>query len=445
MTLLEQIKNAGIIGLGGAGFPTHIKMDSKPDILIINCAECEPVLRNDRALILKYSDKMVGAIDALSKHFGGIRSVFAIKENYTEEIRMLEEAIAKRSSSAEIFLLKGYYPAGDEQLVVYEVTGTPVPPLGIPLDVGAVVSNAATLYSIGNAMEGLPLIKRLVTVAGEVNDPQVVRVPIGTSYQSIISACGGAKTEDYMVVSGGPMMGKRMTREEAQSKFAGKTTSGILLLKNDSKIAKNERVGIELMKRRAASVCIQCRQCTDLCPRHLTGHPIEPHRIMRAFAYSGDMQDMLQFDKVQEAALCSECGVCELYACPMGLRPRTINGILKKLLKEKGYRYEKGKNQQDVHFYRSDRLAPSRRAASRAGVGEYYDQVRTDFVDLAPSRVEILLSQGIGVPAEPVVKTGDKVGIGDLIARCPEGKLGSDCHASIGGTVKVLDDRIIIE
>ena len=446
MNVVESIKNAGVVGLGGAGFPTHIKLLKKPETLIVNCAECEPLLRNDRYIMRHFADKLVNAIEALNAHFGGINCVFATKADYREEISALEKAIADKDSSAEIHLLKGYYPVGDEQMTVYEVTGRTVPPAGLPADIGCTVINAATLYSVDNALSGLPLIKKFVTVTGEVKNPSVIRVPVGTSFSDCVKLAGGALTEDYTVVSGGPMMGTRMSKEEAQGECVLKTTSGIIILPREGVISRLAEADIRHIRNRAASSCIQCSYCTEYCPRHLVGHPLEPHKIMRRLAYAPDISTLLDDGKIKEAALCCECGICELYACPMGLQPRAVNSLIKQMLKERGVCYEKGKGLSAPDDFREGRLVPTMRAAARAGVSEYYNAVSAEsFIDYTPRKVALYLKQGAGAAAKPVTAAGDRVKAGELIAKCPENALGSDLHASIDGTVKVYADRITIE
>ena len=444
MDIIEKIKNAGIVGLGGAGFPTHIKLKTKPEYLIINGAECEPLLRNDRYIMKHFADKLVNAIDTLNAYYGGIRCIFATKLEYKEETKALQDAIEKAKSKAEIFLLKAYYPAGDEQLIVYEVTDRVVPSGGIPLDVGCVVCNVATLYSINNAISGIPLTKKFITVTGEVKNPTVIRVPIGTSFSECIKLAGGANLSDYMVISGGPMMGMRMSREEAMDSIVTKTTSGIILISLNSRIANLENTTLEHIKNRAKSSCIQCSYCTEMCPRNLLGLPIEPHKIMRKLIYADDIRSMLDDESVQAASICCQCGVCELYACPMGLQPRTVISVVRQELIKKGIRFEKGKGQKDVSEFRDVRNIPSKRAAARAEVIDYYYSCGTNSImDYMPKSVRILLKQGIGKASEAVVRSGDSVKLGQLIAECKDG-VGNNLHATIDGRVKVYDDMIII-
>ena len=196
---------------------------------------------------------------------------------------------------------------------------------------------------------------------------------------------------------------------------------------------------------RAKSVCIQCRTCTDLCPRHLLGHPLEPHRIMRQMAYAPDAGQLLAEVDIQRAMLCSECGVCEVVACPMGLHPRQVNVFLKGKLRASGFRYQRPAGPFAAKQARPERLIPTARAASRAGVGAYQSLRIDSLQELKPQRVEILLQQHIGAPAKAVVKAGEQVQPNQLVAACPEGALGANIHTGIGGTVISVGDRIVIE
>ena len=447
MDLLKCIQDAGIVGCGGAGFPTHVKYKgAKVEYLIINGAECEPLLRTDRYIMIHEADRIVAAVEAAGKLLEAKYCKIALKHTYKEEIKALETAIAKRKSFVEIALLGSFYPAGDEQTIVYEVSGRVVPPSGIPLNVGCVVSNVATMLCISDAMEGRPFTEKYLTVTGEVNHPVVVKVPVGTSFNDCIALAGGARKSRYFIVSGGPMMGKRMTMEEAGNAVVTKTTSGILVLPEDGQIARKTEITLTHMFNRAKSACIQCRFCTDMCPRHLLGHPLAPNKIMRKLAMSSDIPSMLNDPDVQNAALCCECGICEDYACPMGLQPKRVNQVVKGALREAGIRYQREEGAvytPDIN--REGRKIPAKRVAARVGVAPWADLKIDELVTGTPSKVEIPVSMHIGAPSEPVVKKGDTVSAGQLIARCPDGAMGADIHASIDGKVASVGKTIVIE
>ena len=444
MGIVDQIRDAGIVGCGGAGFPTHKKLTDSMEYLIINGAECEPLLRTDRYIMLNKAPDMVRALQALQAELSIQHCVIAVKHHYQDEIAALRQAIAQANADIAIHELESFYPAGDEQTIVYEVTGRVVPPAGIPGMVGCVVNNVATIYAISQAMDGVPFTQKFLTVTGEVKHPTVLCVPVGTSYKECLEMAGGTNYSSYFVVSGGPMMGKSMTQEEAETAVVTKTTSGILVLPENGYHARTNEVDLTRMISRARSACIQCTACTQLCPRHMLGHPIEPHRIMRAMATGANMEDLLQHPAVRNAALCCSCGVCEVYACPMGLFPRKINTMLKGELGKAGIRYQSTQDSWEANPIREARLAPSERTAARAGVRKYYDYEIRELQVGDPSRVEIPVNMHIGAPAVPVVNVGDHVNVGDLIAQPPEGAMGALIHASISGRVDAVGNRIVI-
>ena len=444
MNLMEKIYIAGVVGCGGAGFPTHKKICGKVEDFIVNGVECEPLLRTDRTIMRLHADRLVTTAAAIGKYLSAKRVTIATKRAYREEVEALEKAIARRKAKVTLHLLDSFYPAGDEQVLVHEVTGRTVPPAGIPLMVGAVVDNAATVLAVADAMEDKPLTHKYLTVTGEVAAPKVLRVPVGTSFARCIQLAGGALAEDYFVVAGGPMMGRSMTREQAMGEVVTKTTSGILVLPADGPHANRYHLSVEKMLNRARSACIQCSYCTQLCPRALLGHPLAPHRVMRKMAMA-PVSEMLDDPDILNAALCCECGVCELYACPMGLNPRKVNALVKGELAKAGIRYGGFQGELVTSGEREERKAPSKKAAARAGVLKYYDYQITDLVEDEPDRVEVPVKMHIGAPSVPVVKAGDTVEAGQLIAQCPENALGAQIHAPIAGTVREVGARIVIE
>ena len=224
-----------------------------------------------------------------------------------------------------------------------------------------------------------------------------------------------------------------------------KTTSGILILPEEGAIGRASRISLAHMKNRAAAACIQCSYCTELCPRHLLGHPLEPHKIMRKLALGEEITSLLGDSDVQKAALCCQCGVCESYACPMGLQPRRVNALIKEELGKAGIRYPKDGGDYVPLPERRSRKIPTERAAARAGVLEWYHTGLDRMEEFQPDIVTLPLNQQIGAPCQPVVREGDQVSEGQLVARCPEGKLGANLHASITGTVTRVGDAIVIQ
>lgn len=445
MGIVEKIEAAGIVGCGGAGFPTHKKLGGGIQCLIVNGAECEPLLRTDRYIMRSKAPQIVKAVSALADELQIPRCVIALKEHYHEEMAALKQAIDQADAKIELHALESFYPAGDEQTLVYEVTGRVVPPGGIPIAVGAVVSNAATVYAISEAMDGIPFTQKYLTVTGEVRRPVVLRVPVGTSFRTCLELAGGPIPDEFFLVSGGPMMGRPMPMSELDDAVVTKTTSGILVLPADGPHARSNETSIRSMLNRARSACIQCTFCTQLCPRYLLGHPLQPNRIMRKLAVSGPVQNLLNDPVIQSAQLCCECGVCELYACPMGLAPRKINSMLKKELATAHIRRQGGKEAPVPSPWREERKVPTERAAARAGVLKYSRYEIKEFLTAQPDRVSVPLQMHVGPPAVSVVREGDYVEAGALIARSREGALGAVIHASISGRVRSVGERIVIE
>ena len=446
MNILDRIFDAGIVGCGGAGFPTHVKLNTEVEYFIVNAAECEPLLRTDRYTMKHRAYDIIDAIDAVGEHLRARKRVIAIKEHYHDEIACLEEAIKAKNSSAEFCFLENFYPAGDEQIMVYEVTGRVIPPSGIPSTVSAVVSNVGTVAAISDAMKGIPLTQKIITVTGDVNVPTIVSCPVGTPIQEVIDA-GDPIPERYTVILGGPLMGRRVGMDDIHKEYVTKTSSGVIVLDENSHLSGRRNTTIETMLRMAKAACIQCSFCTELCTRHMLGHPLQPHKIMRKLAYNSDIDAILDDNDVRQALICSECGVCEEYACPMGLQPRRINKMLKTVYGQNKVKYQREERDEwTAHEAREGRKVPSKRIAARMGVDQYYDFVINDCKELEPRCVTISTRMHIGAPAKPVVSAGSRVKKGDIIAAVGRDQMGANIHASIDGTVTYADDsKIVIE
>ena len=335
MELLDQIYRAGVVGAGGAGFPTHIKLKCNVEYLLVNAAECEPLIQTDKYIMRHNADKIIKALNLMAPLVGADKVIIAIKGKYEREIQALQNAIKELDSKVELFYLKSIYPAGDEQVIVYEVTGRVIPPGGIPLNVGAVVSNVATVLNIYDATIGKSVTDKIITVTGEVNNPTLLSVPIGTPVSNCIKAAGGLSIKDYCVIMGGPMMGRILSSDEVEKRSITKTDGGIIVLPSDHYIRARKSLSVQHIINQTKSACIQCSYCTQMCPRYLLGHPLRPHKIMRAISMSLDHSEEI----FKEALICSECGICEMYACPMGISPRQVNIMIKNELRQKGVKF----------------------------------------------------------------------------------------------------------
>ncbi|HBT46842.1 MAG TPA: electron transport complex protein RnfC [Peptococcaceae bacterium] len=433
--VINRIAAAGVVGAGGGGFPTAFKLKTGRRVrtVIVNGAECEPLLKVDQELMARYPAELLAALAAVVEATGADLGVVALKEKY-KEARAAMEAVIGSYPGLKLHLLPDVYPMGDEHLLTYNVTGQTIPPGGLPLDAGAVVINVETLYNIRRALEGLPVTHKYVSVTGAVRRPITVKVPVGTPVEVLLELAGGPYAEGYLLVEGGPCMGK-VTGPDAP---VSKTTKGLIVLPLDHPLAAVYQRDLNRGLKLALSVCCQCRQCTDFCPRHLLGHPLEPHRIMRAVTYG--LADVA----LPQALLCSECGLCDLYACPFNLSPRQVNRRIKAELREKGFRPGGWAGSQPLPL-RDGRRVPTGRLVERLGLKEYAaSPVAFQGGEVNVSRVRLALKQGAGVAARPLVGVGARVERGDLVART-DGGLGADLHASIGGVVRSVEGEIVIE
>jgi len=434
--IVEKVKNAGVVGAGGAGFPTHVKINAEVDTVLVNGASCEPLLMSDPYIMEHELDIMIDGLNAVLDATGAKRGVICIKGKHGKALETIKEAVAKDTTGRlEAFELRDFYPAGDEQVLVKEVTGRTVPEAGIPLQVGVVVSNTESLYNIANAMKDIPLTERYVTVTGEVGQDMVVKVPVGTIVSDLLEFAGGTKLSDYRVVDGGPMMGRVLPDTDQP---VTKVTSGLIVLDPEHNVVKGKVMDPAAIKRITGTVCCQCTHCTELCPRNLLGHSINPHKLMRS------LSAMVEDPKARmEALLCCECGICEKFACPMGISPREVNMLIKKELMKEGVRWPATGEEPTNHPMRDVRYVPTKRLMQRLDVLKYDTHPGMPEEAFVPERVVIPLSQHIGAPAQCLVKEGDTVKKGDLIGEIPEGALGARIHASIDGVVTSVEGGVV--
>lgn len=301
--LLARIDAAGICGMGGAGFPTCVKLCPPPgkrcDYLIVNGAECEPYLCADFRLMLEHADRVRTGVEILRKILGGCAVRLAVESNKPEAVAALEKAFADIDGDVEIVVLPVLYPQGSEKHQIYATVGRVVPePPALPIDVGCVVENVSTVAAVADAVEhGTLLLSRVTTVSGDaVREPKNVEAPLGTKYADLVAFCGGVKEPPAKVVSGGTMMGFAVPGLEIATT---KTTSGLLLL-------SRQRVF-----QYVSQPCINCGRCVRACPMNLN-----PALIGRAVE-----ADDLACAARAHVAVCIECGACT-FVCP-AYRPLT--------------------------------------------------------------------------------------------------------------------------
>lgn len=293
--IVSIIKEAGITGMGGAGFPTHVKLSPPPekkiDTVILNGAECEPYLTADHRLMLEEPEMIIKGLKAIMKAVDVKKGYIGIENNKPDAIETMIK-VASKESGIEIVPLETKYPQGDEKRLIYAATKREVPAGGLPMDVGVVVNNVGTAHAIANAIEtGMPLVERIATITGSaINKPKNLLIKVGTPFNEIIEQCGGFKDKPGKIIMGGPMMGLAQFSTEVP---AIKGTSGILVLnEKEAKIPDPDP-------------CIRCAKCVDICPVNL-----QPLFISKL-----SLKKMYDETESYSPLSCIECGSCS-FICP---------------------------------------------------------------------------------------------------------------------------------
>ena len=431
--LADLLQKNGVVGAGGAGFPTYAKLDKRAETIIMNCAECEPLLKLHRQLLEKHADEIVSVFHLIMETVGAKEAIIGIKKAYKKTVEALKGVIPQYPG-VKLGLLDEVYPAGDEVVLIYEATGKVVRPGGLPIESGVIVFNVETLYNLYRALHKQePVVDKLVSVVAEVNSPVTVRMPIGATVEEAVALAGGARIKNPVYFVGGPMMGNIMPGTAPITK----TTNAILVFPENHYLVQRKRANTEVMLKRAAASCCQCSMCTDLCPRHLLGHPIQPHLFMRA-ATCKDVQDPNIF---LDTFFCCSCGLCELYSCFQGLSPRTLMAEYKNGLRAAGVKAPQVQAA-PVSPARELRKAPMKRLMARLDLAKYDVSAPLKDECVSVDSVKIPLRQHIGAPAVAAVKPGDMVERGQVIAN-PASGLSVAIHASISGRVRAADANYI--
>ncbi len=435
MDLKELMKEAGIVGAGGAGFPSYAKLADGADILVINGAECEPLLYTDYILLLKELPMVVQGIQSVLEYAKIPQALLCVKEHTAKRLQMTDGT--RLGAGVVLKCLPDVYPMGDEISLIYQATGRVVRPGNLPITAGVIVYNVETMYNVARMQkQGEPLTQKWVTINGAVPEAIVVKAPIGAPVAELFAKNNVVVPEGYTVLDGGPSMGKPINVERA---VITKTTKGLLILPDSCEAVRTKRIDGEKSVARAETACCQCTRCTDLCPRALLGYPLEPHKMVRTAKSAVEVMP----EMVLSATLCCGCGVCENLACSQGISPKAVINEYKALLGKNKLRYV-GNIPVQPAAEREYRMIPSERWASTLGVASFdkvgkYVGEQQDF-----SRVEIFFRQHIGAPSVPIVADGARVSAGEKIAEAADG-LSLPQYASISGRVSVYNDKIIIE
>lgn len=310
--IIELVKKAGVVGMGGAGFPTNVKLmpkePDKIDYIIVNGSECEPYLTSDYRRMVENAGVLIDGLKVMLRLFENAKGIIAIEDNKPQAIKNVSKLV-EGEERIEVKKLKTKYPQGAERMLIYAVTGRKIDSSKLPADAGCVVDNVDTVFSIARAViEGKPLLKRVITVTGDaVEIPQNFLVNIGTNHKELIEAAGGFKTEPQKVISGGPMMGMAMSSLDVP---ITKTSSAILCFEKDPLLDLNQ------------TNCINCGRCVNVCPGNIV-----PTKLAK-LSNKGNMEEFVKNDGME----CCECGCCS-YVCPAKLNlTQAIKSMRKQVL-----------------------------------------------------------------------------------------------------------------
>jgi Na+-translocating ferredoxin:NAD+ oxidoreductase RnfC subunit len=431
--LAEKLRECGVVGAGGAGFPTQVKAQSKVEYMIANGAECEPLIHKDAELMKRFPDGILAGMNLMMDAVGARSGKFGIKTKNAASLEALKGS--PQSGRIEFVMLGDFYPSGDEYELVYTATGRLIPPAGIPLQVGCVVNNVETLYNVHLAEQGIPVTHKFLSVCGAVRRPKSLWVPVGTSFRDLLALAGGATVEDFGVFVSGIMMG---TLTFDLDEVVTKTTGGLIALPRDHYLMTRRTRSQQEMNRIGKSACDQCSYCTEFCPRYLLGYEVMPHKVMRSLAFSTSGADMWN----QWSELCCACGLCTLYACPEDLYPKEACDDGKRDRRAAGLKFAQ-QRPVEVHPMKEYRRVPLTQLRRRLQVEEYEGETPFEEVDFHPASVRIKLRQHAGQPAAPVVREGQKVKRGQVVGRVEESKLGAHVHSSIDGKVRQVTPECV--
>ncbi|MCD8179970.1 MAG: 4Fe-4S dicluster domain-containing protein [Firmicutes bacterium] len=436
--LQKIVYDAGIVGAGGAGFPTHRKFSDKVKQIIVNAAECEPLMMVDHHILEHHLQALVDTLNILIDTLGADEAIIGIKG---KNMHLLDDKIAASLSGTRVKIkeIPDIYPAGDEVVLTYETTGKIIPEGAIPVMVGVMVINVETVYNIHCAItKGEPVTQKYITIGGDTKEDITIKAPVGMKIKELLEAAGYGDLEGKEVINGGPMMGKLV---DLENDTVTKTTKGLLIFPVTHSIIQRKKMPMSMTLKRASAACCNCTMCSDMCPRNLLGYNINVHKTVRAASHS----EVTDAESFLQSALCCGCGVCTVIACQQMLDPQKISMEVKGSLAKHGLKRQNNIAPEKVRPERASRLVSSSVLIDRLGIRKYVKpRVERRYMDFEPKEVYIELKQHVGKPASATVSAGDKVSAGDVVARTAYEDLGTTMHASINGTVKAVTDRFVI-
>ena len=435
--LKQLLKDNGVVGAGGAGFPSYCKLAEGADTLLINAVECEPLLYTSYTLMQERIRDIVVGMRAVMEYGKIARGLLAVKDYRAKKLGYADGQ--ELAPGVFIKYIPNVYPMGDEINLIYTATGRVVPPGQLPITRGVIVFNTETIYNIGLVVQfGQPVTKTYLTISGDTPKAYCVKVPVGMKIAEVLKVMNVTVPDTHVVIDGGPSMG---TIVNLATDVVKKPCSGLLILPKTIPAVANKLRTKEDNFRRAASVCCQCNRCTDMCPRHLLGYPLEPHKMVRS-TLSAAMADP---ELIKTATMCCGCDICSTLACCQEISPMQIIKEYKGILAKNRMKYVADPNEQFTPSPdREARMVSAGKWKEMLGVAKY-DKFPPIYVEekLKATEVYVPMSQHIGAPAVPIVAVGDLVEENQMIAKAAEG-LSVPHFAPITGRVTYVDAKTIV-
>lgn len=438
LELKTVLQKHGVVGAGGAGFPSYAKLTEGADLLVINCIECEPLMYTDYMLVQERLPQIIEGAQAVMEFTNIKTAVLAIKAYRAMTLGLEDNQVL--APGIHVKTVPNIYPIGDEINLIYQVTGRLIKPGNLPITQDVIVYNVETIYNMRAAIRhDKAVIEKWLTIGGDIPEAFVVRAPIGMRISDVLKTVNIKVPEHHVMFDGGPAMG---IIKNPTSDVITKTTNALIIVPDSIPAVVNKQKSVEQNLRIAASACCSCTRCTDLCPRHLLGYPLEPHKMVRSTLSAAQRTPEL----IRNASLCCGCDICGSFACCQGISPMLVIREYKKILAEKKIKYVAAPDEVfRPNPDRDSRMLVTQKWKETLGVAKYDKHPTLLAEPLRPDRVEIRMKQHIGLPSVPCVKEGDAVEIGQLIANAAEG-LSVPQYASISGKVTFADEqKIVIE
>ncbi|MGI5978229.1 MAG: 4Fe-4S dicluster domain-containing protein [Oscillospiraceae bacterium] len=433
MNFVETIKAAGA-ACANDSLPVLLGPEDAVQCLILNAASTEPLVETERCLCVMQADRVVAAASKIAKNIGSKRTVIAVRADDRSAEQALAKAIADAHASVELFCTEPIYPADDEMVLTWLVTGRVIPERGTVRDVRCALISIGEALDILAALEGTAVTDRYLTVTGAVKEPLLLKVPLGTRLSVCVKAAQ-AETDTALIV-GGPMKGRFLTSPSAiQAAIVTRTTANLIVLPREHPVFSRAKQPLDTVLRRARSACDQCHMCTEFCPRYGLGHSIRPDRIMRGLQRENELSKGGGYaDAFGDAFNCCFCGICDA-VCPMGLKPRSVNAYLCGGLKNRGSLVPRA--HEPVPHEKTGGIDTARLTAL-FGLSKYGGFHSFVYRELTADEVFIPFTQRAFRPAQPLKHVGDIVEKGELLAK--DGSCAG-IHASIGGTVIKISEK----